>query len=54
MMTLEEYKQKYGGLSESDVNKLVHSDSEFRDATESLYTAYFRMQPNKILHLSLG
>lgn len=47
MMTLEEYKQKYGGLSESDVNHKVHSDSEFRDATESLYTAYFRMQLNK-------
>lgn len=47
MMSLEDYKSRYGGRSESEVNSLVHSDSEFRDATEALYQAYFRMQLNK-------
>lgn len=47
MMTLEQYKSKYRGLSESEVNRLIRSDSDFRNATEALYVAYFRTPLNK-------
>lgn len=45
-MTLQEYKQKYAGLSSADVTRLVASDAEFRNATEANYTAYFRSELN--------
>ena len=46
-MSVEEYKSRYKGMSQSDVRKLARTDSDFRDATERIYTASFHTALNK-------
>ena len=46
-MSIEEYKSRYKGMSQSDVRKLARADSDFRDATERIYTASFHTALNK-------
>jgi len=48
-MTLLEYREKYQGLSQADVQSkaLYQPDEEFKQATEALYVTYFRQSINK-------
>lgn len=47
MMTLEQYKEQYKGLSPADVRRLIASSVDFRKETEHLYVSIFRRHLNK-------
>ena len=46
-MSIEEYKEKYKGMSSAQVRGLISSSSEFRNETESLYTSIYHQKLNK-------
>lgn len=47
MVTIAEYKKKYGKLSKDEVRERAKSDSDFRAETEALYKLGFREDLNK-------
>lgn len=46
-MTPQEYKERYAGLTSSQVRELVKTDAAFRQVTEELYVSTFRAHLNK-------
>ena len=46
-MTVEEYKSRYKGLSQSEVRNMARTDADFRNATEKLYVNSFHSALNK-------
>ena len=47
MVTIAEYKKKYGKLSKDEVRERAKSDSDFRAETEALYKLGFKEELNK-------
>lgn len=47
MLSIGDYKQKYGSLSNAKVHELAKIDSEFRSETEALYRQGYREELNK-------
>lgn len=47
MMTIDEYKSKYQGISSAEVRELISSDTDFRNTTERLYVSIYHTKLNK-------
>lgn len=47
MMTLEQYKEQYKGMSAAEVRGLIARSAEFRTETEKLYRSIYRRPLNK-------
>jgi hypothetical protein len=46
-MLLDEYRQRYNGMSAADVRGLISTSSEFRKETEDLYVGIYHQKLNK-------
>ena len=47
MMTIDEYRQQYQGISSSEVRELISTDIDFRNNTERLYESIYHTKLNK-------
>ena len=47
MIGIEEYRQKYAGLSKTDVKEMAKDSLDFRNETEALYKLGYREDLNK-------
>jgi hypothetical protein len=47
MLTIDEYRQQYQGISSSEVRELISTDIDFRNNTERLYESIYHTKLNK-------
>jgi len=47
MLTIDEYRAKYQGISSAKVRELISSDTDFRNETERLYESIYHTKLNK-------